>query len=379
MRALFVATAGIGHVFPMVPLAWALRAGGHDVLFVTTGPALAVQRAGLPVADCAPGVDPEVAAEQLKQYRPDLYDRMQALQNEKQADLRDTADFFAAMSSFQAGAVLDIAAGWGPDVVVQSQLEGSGLIAAGKLGIPLVQHGGNLARTNGLLEMYREHMSDAFDQHGITDIPERTAMIQVAPPSTLAGAVDGWLMRYVPYNGGGVMPEWVLQQGNDRPRVAVTLGTVVPGHDGLGEAEGVIAAAEGVDADFVLALGGADASSLGTLPPNVRLIDWIPLNMLLASCSAIVHHGGGGTTLTSVAAGVPQLVMTGGAGRHVNAIAVRDRGVGLVTENGLVDTDMLNRLIYDQALRTAALEVQAELRDMPSPTSVAARLVDFAA
>jgi hypothetical protein len=38
MRALFVAGPGVGHVFPMVPLAWALRGRGHDVLVATAGP-----------------------------------------------------------------------------------------------------------------------------------------------------------------------------------------------------------------------------------------------------------------------------------------------------------------------------------------------------
>lgn len=32
MRALFTTTPGLGHLFPMVPLAWAFRCAGHQVL-----------------------------------------------------------------------------------------------------------------------------------------------------------------------------------------------------------------------------------------------------------------------------------------------------------------------------------------------------------
>ncbi len=35
MRVLFVSLPGVAHVFPAVPLAWALRVAGHDVIMAT--------------------------------------------------------------------------------------------------------------------------------------------------------------------------------------------------------------------------------------------------------------------------------------------------------------------------------------------------------
>jgi UDP:flavonoid glycosyltransferase YjiC (YdhE family) len=35
MRVLFSVVPGPGHMFPTIPLAWALRAAGHDVLYAT--------------------------------------------------------------------------------------------------------------------------------------------------------------------------------------------------------------------------------------------------------------------------------------------------------------------------------------------------------
>jgi UDP:flavonoid glycosyltransferase YjiC (YdhE family) len=37
---------------------------------------------------------------------------------------------------------------------------------------------------------------------------------------------------------------------------------------------------------------------LGPLPANIRVVGWIPLDDLLPTCTAIVYHGGAGTTLT---------------------------------------------------------------------------------
>nr|WP_218577389.1 hypothetical protein [Phytohabitans rumicis] len=52
---LFAISPGVGHLFPTVPLAWALRAAGHEVLVATAAESVAAAiQAGLPVVDTAP-------------------------------------------------------------------------------------------------------------------------------------------------------------------------------------------------------------------------------------------------------------------------------------------------------------------------------------
>jgi UDP:flavonoid glycosyltransferase YjiC (YdhE family) len=372
VRVLFVSTPGIGHVFPMVPLAWALRAAGHDVLVVTAGPALAVERAGLAVVDGATGF--AAARARVLRERPELVERLRSLRGAKLWDLRQAIDYLAVLSDLLVDGALDVAIAWRPDLVVQSQVDGAGTVVAGKLGIPLVTHGFGFARTDGLAELYRDRMAEAFERHAVAEIPQRGAAIDVVPPSMLDSAVSGWSMRYVPYNGGGVVPEWSRRPAIDRPRVVVTLGTLEPERGGLDMVRRIIDAAARLDVELVLALGDVDTSALGTLAPHVRVAGWIPLNTLLRSCAAIVHHGGAGTTLTALDAGVPQLVLPSGADRYINAAAVRDRGVGIYSETGDVDGAQLHRLIHDTALREAVAEVRAEMRAMPSPASLLPRL-----
>lgn len=65
------------------------------------------------------------------------------------------------------------------------------------------------------------------------------------------------------------------------------------------------------------------------LPPNVRAVGWAPLAEALATCAGVVHHGGAGTLLAALAAGVPQIVVPGPGDRRRNAELVAARGAGL--------------------------------------------------
>lgn len=387
MRVFFVVTPGVGHAFPLVPLAWAFRGAGHDVLVATgrtrpswstTSQTIAVTNAGLPVVDISPQFDqpgfwqPIVA--QIAKDSPELADQIAGMRGGKINDLRLAAAFLSKMSGFLADGALDVAHDWQPDLVVQSAGQGAGLVVAAKLGIPVVEHGLGFSRSTGMHELHRKHMADVFDRHGVLELPEHRVILDVAPPSMLADGTEGWPMRYVPYNGGGILPNWLAARPQ-RPRVAVTLGTVALGGDSVTALERIIAAAAGVDAEFVLATGDGDLSALGALPDNVRAAGWLSLNALLPTCAALIHHGGSGTTLTALEAGVPQLTLPGGADRHINAAAVAQRGAGVIAEPESVDTALIERVLHDDTMHAAAAEIRGEIHGMPAPAAIADRLV----
>ncbi|MBV8934059.1 MAG: DUF1205 domain-containing protein [Kutzneria sp.] len=371
MRALFIASPGVGHVFPIIPLAWALRSAGHEVLVATSGEALVASKAGLSVVDVAPEFEWEEMIARVQRDDPALFQQMATM---KITDLREVAPVFGKMTDILIDGIVDLADRWRPDVVVQSLLQGSGLVVGGRLGIPVLGHGFGFARSTGMDDALREQLKPAFDRYGVTEPPASVAYVDVAPPSMVTQDPAAWPMRYVPYNGGGVLPSWLREMPAGRPRIAVTLGTVAPRVNGLGPVERIIAAAPDVDAEFVVALGDADSSGLGELPPNVHIASWIPLNALLEVSSALVHHGGAGTTMTALAAGVPQLVLPSGADRHINATAVHARGAGLSGTEEELDAESLRRLLTDEKLIRTASEVSAEMAAMPSPADVAERV-----
>jgi UDP:flavonoid glycosyltransferase YjiC (YdhE family) len=374
VRVLLTTSPGIGHLFPAIPLAHAFRAAGHDVLLATSGQATTpAANAGLPVYDVAPGVDMRSV---FTNFHADVpFDHARTAEPEDAA--RFGAELFAHVSDVMADGAVRVARAWRPDLVVHSSLDGTGPLVASMLGVPAVLHGFGLLRGPQVGEALRERMGETYRRHGVTGEPAALAALDVAPPSMGVGEAYGIGMRYVAYNGGGVLPEWALDRPR-RPRIAVTLGTVVPQFGGVGSLDAVVRAAGGLDAEFVLALGDADPSPLGELPDNVRVSGWIPLGALLWTCSLVVHHGGAGTTLTTVGAGLPHVVLPSGADQFINAEAVRKRGIGVTPEPSEVDADLFRDVLADDGLRAATAEVRAEMERLPGPVDVVPRLLALA-
>ncbi|MGC5288413.1 nucleotide disphospho-sugar-binding domain-containing protein [Micromonospora sp. DT231] len=192
--------------------------------------------------------------------------------------------------------------------------------------------------------------------------------VAVAPPSV--ARQDGWPMRYDSYVGGGELPAWLRQPG-ERPRILVTRSTVT-GPGDRGPMPAVVAAAAEVDPEIVLVR--PDQRSARSLPGNVRVVDWIPLDVALPVSAALVHHGGAGSAFGALAAGLPQLATTGPGDRRHNAELVARRGAGLALRPRDITARALTQLLTDERLRTAAVQVSREIAAMPPPADLVARL-----
>lgn len=374
MRILIVASPGIGHIFPTVPTAWALRAAGHEVVMVTGRYHERAASAGLHVVDAAPGVDFAGLVAGFKDAG-----KMPKLGGGADTAARMAAigPVFSAVSEHYLDRTVALAQRWRPHLVISTPLDGAGPVAAAVTGVPLVVHGLSLGSVSQLRQGLVEHMAPHYDRFGVTP-REPAVVLDVAPPSLRQGADETWAMRFVPYNGGGVLPSWLIEPPQ-RPRVAVTLGSVVPAAGGIGALKPFVAAAGAVDAEFVLALGGVDVSEFGDLPENVRAVDWIPLGALLQTSAAAIHHGGGGTTLTSLDAGLAQLVLPHGGDQFLTAEAITRAGAGAKVTPGELDADRLRALLDDATTRKAAEAIAAEMATQPAPADLVPRLAALAA
>jgi UDP:flavonoid glycosyltransferase YjiC (YdhE family) len=128
-----------------------------------------------------------------------------------------------------------------------------------------------------------------------------------------------------------------------------------------------------VDADFVLVRPDPRAAAM-PLPANVRTVDWVPLPAVLTNCAGIVHHGGAGTTLAALHAGIPQMLVNGPGDRRHNAGLVNARGAGLAVDPKEINTAALTRLVTDAGLARNATEVREEIAAMPTPDQLVPRL-----
>jgi UDP:flavonoid glycosyltransferase YjiC (YdhE family) len=370
----------IGHAFPMVPLAWALRAAGHEVAFLGGGPANEVRNAGIPLVDPVPSLVPDEELPALADQLPAIYASMARMSTSDLLALKSTKvrpwDRFT-------DPFVDAALRLRPELIVFDPTSCAGLVAAAHLRVPAVGLGSMLMRVTPAL--LRELAAPAFRRHRV-ELPERIGMVDPAPaglmepppePPDPAAVSATWAMRYVPFNGGGVLPAW-LAEPPARRRIAVALGPVSPRSGGNERYRRVLDAAGTIDAEIALTLSGPAAAGLGAVPDNVRATGWIPLAELLRSCSAVLHHGGGGSTLTACVAGLPQLVVAQGCDNEYHGRRLREYGCALTRTAEELDAAAITAVLSDVDLQRAARRLRAEFDRLPSPAALVGDLVGFA-
>jgi UDP:flavonoid glycosyltransferase YjiC (YdhE family) len=365
MRVLVVSAPLIGHVFPLVPLALALRSSGHEVMVATGGGATAVRDAGLAAEDIAPGFRMGPVATRMLLRHP-LAARAELAGT---AGTRVVGPLFGLINDRMMDAVAALVGSWRPDLVVYEPLAVAGAYAAAAARVPAVLHENVLFDGPTLVAVTAPRMRRART----ATLPPDAAAISIAPPSVVPGRA-GWPMRAVAYGGDAALPD-PLGARPDRPRVAVTRSTV--GGPGEGRLMSTVAAAAvGVDADFVLIRPDKRVAA-GRLPANVSTVGWVSIAALLATCTAVVHHGGAGTALAALGAGVPQLVVNGPADRRHNACLIAARGAGIALDERDVTAAVLTRLVTDPALASSAAEVRDEMAAMPAPADLVPRLAEL--
>ncbi|SMC70881.1 glycosyltransferase [Lentzea albidocapillata] len=380
MRILFSSLGSHGHVYPLLPLAIAARAQGHDVLYaVDPGFHPTVGKLGFTVVDAGISIW-------------DAFRQANALHGTagfRRDMLRQTAvDAFGSLLPRAFVTDLEpVLERDKPDLVVFELINPGAGLAALRAGIPAVCHG--FGKMDGTL--VPEAMSDLLLEYvaelGIT-LPNGhhyglgSTYLDVFPPSLqdldFLADVDRIPMRPVPFAEPGDLPDWVVE--HERPLVYLTFGTAFSNPDVLRTA---IAGLSGVDAEVLVATGPqVDPSVLTDVPGNVHVLPWVPQADLLAHADLVVHHGGAGTTVAAMTRGLPQLVLPQGADQFRNAEIVTNTGLGsqLAGEDFTTDAvqEVARKLLRDNDVRAANAGIAAEIAAMPSPDDVVPKLVDLA-
>ncbi|WP_433335395.1 activator-dependent family glycosyltransferase [Spirillospora sp. CA-294931] len=428
MRVLFTVFALNSHFYNTVPIAWALRAAGHEVC-VASQPDLveSIKRAGLtavPIGgalNLMGGGDPSPNAGQpggprsgepgygsgfnIAETRPEV------LTWEYVRDTLATYCFFAEMSA-DDGALADLTAfceHWRPDLLVWDAMTYIGPIAARASGVPharLLFGTDHWARMRGLFHQLRAEQPEAERVDPVADwfgkrlatlghasVPFEEELVlgqrTIDPlPSwvRLPEGVDSIPVRPVIYNGPSEVPSWV-HEPTERPRVCLTLGLSLPHADLDGfPVSDLLEAAVGLDVELIATVAPEVFESVapGTLPDNVRLVDFVPLNELLPSCSAIIHHGGMGTMQNALRHGVPQLIVPGWLWDETgNAQSLVAQGAGLILDGAEFSADVLRssltRLLEEPGFADNADRLRKELLALPSPVDIVPELERLAA
>ena len=276
---------------------------------------------------------------------------------------------------------------WRPDVVVRESCEFASAVAAEAREIPVVRVGAfQLAMEAFALRMAAPAVDDLRAWAGLEPDPagERLA---ASPYLTLTPAC--FELPGVPEPARTLRfhdappPLRAVRSASQAPLVYLSFGSVaatVGFFPGLYRA--VIDALAGLPIRLLVTVGeAADPAELGTLPGNVRAERWIPQAEVFAEADAMVGHGGFGTTLGALLAGVPQVVVPLFADQPYNARRIAGLGAGLAVDeqDPAAVRAAVERLLAEPAFRVAAGRLALEAQALPSIDEAPAALEVLAA
>nr|CAE17547.1 glycosyltransferase [Streptomyces griseus subsp. griseus] len=396
MRLLFTAFPSPSHLFPMVPLAWAARAAGHEVR-VAGAPSLvdAITASGLPAVPVGAEVDLTGTSRGGSLSGWHDHERWPAgwpvtpslLDGRRKELLEALGQRQFAIAAGMLDDLVRFGEAWRPDAVVHDAVSYAGPVAGSVLDIPSVSHlwgspGLQRLEMKGLGPDPQDGFVALFDRYRAAVRTWPDAWVDPCPPSMGFGSgPDVHSVQYVPYNGPGRIPVRLLDPPS-RPRVCVTWGATTAKLLGADMTELLRQAVEAVAAlpvEVVLATTADQRQLLGDLPPSVRTEISVPLHMLLPGCVAVVHHGGAGTTLTAARHGVPQLTITRRPEPTLNGERQALTGAGINLTYGEVSRterpvetvrEQVTRLLDDRSYRDAAGRLSAEILAQPSPADL---------
>ncbi|RBQ20844.1 glycosyl transferase family 28 [Spongiactinospora rosea] len=408
MRVLMTTLAQASHYYSQVPLAWALRAAGHEVR-VASQPMLTddILASGLPAVPV--GTD-----HVLQQMRQDLamagnvtFPKMYEERDEPPT-WADALDFemlttalmlMAANNDTMVDGLVSYARSWRPDLVISEPYTYAGGIAAAACGAAHARLLWGLDAPGSARKVFNELRDRQPEQHredpvaewltwtaARYDVPFGDHLITghwtIDPlPKSLRLPVDVPTlgMRYIPYNGRSVIPDWLLEPPA-KPRVCLTLG--LSGRDFMGAdpfspAELVDAMAD-LDIELVATLSGAQREGLEKVPDNTRIEDFVPLQALLPTCRATIHHGGFGSVGGALINGVPQITIADMWDTPVKGQMIEDQGAGLFFRPERMSAQTVRegveRLLSEPSFADNAARLRAELLAEPTPAALVAEL-----
>jgi len=378
MRVLFSTTPLDGHFRPLLPLARALRARGHELAFATAASWHPVVEAEGFEALTA-GADHAAA----RHVRLDSeWDAIQALPALDRRQHVFSYLFAQGHAPLKLAPLLDAARVWRAQAVVYESGDLAAPVVAASLRLASVNHGFGTMMPLSILERAAPDVAPLWRSVGLE-------------PAPYAGAFEGLYVDVVPAvlaedrplcpsirlrlaDGEPVDPPSWLEQ-LPRPLVYATMGTVfnrpaafAPLVDGLASA--------GVGA--LLTVGrNVDPSELGDVPPAIRVEKFVPQGQVLASCAAVVSHGGSGTLLGTLAAGLPLVLLPQGADQFENAARCERAGAAVVLPPAEVTAEAVAaavRLVLSQpAYAEAARVIAAEFAAMGTAEEAAGALEEY--
>lgn len=325
MRFLFATTAGAGHLGPLTPFARSAVALGHDVIVAAPRTFEASVRGA--------GFDFRPLGERSDAERDALFGRMYRVSFDEgnAIMIRDGYAGIYARSALQS--MLDLVRDWRPDVVIRESLEFASLAAAEALGIAHHQVATGLFSTFDIdLLGAREAIADLLLDAGVPyerlEHALNETVLTLTPPSLDRVEDRSRGRRY-----RAADPPVSRAPATQRPLVFLTFGSEAGSQRFFPDTyrAAMQSIADG-SVDLLVAVGlEGDPEALEPLPDGVRVERWVDQDDIVRRARVTVCHGGYGTTIGSVAAGTPLIIVPlFSTDQWRNGARIAETGAGLV-------------------------------------------------
>jgi len=375
MRILFTTVQLSGHFHPLVPIARAAVAAGHEVTFACAPSFVpTVERAGFRAFPA--GFDDR--GRSLPELFPGFYKMMAAVRYWGLPNV-----FVGVYAVAMTPDLLTIAREGHPDLIVRDTHEYGGCVAAEVLGIPHASvRTASPSSQHGMRHLVAEPLARLRELNGLPPDPDvampfRYLHLAAEPPRFRLPdgpvAPTAHLLRPVNFESGDeALPPWVADLPG-RPTVYATLGTEVSRSPaGRAVFPMMLEALRDEPVNLILTVGrDNDPAQWGPQPSNVHIERFIPQSLLLPYCDLVVHQGGFSTVTGTLNAGLPMVVIPIGADQPYNAACCAALGVGVVIEPGERSAEAIRaavRAVMDNpSYWQKAEHVRDEMAALPGP------------
>lgn len=416
MRVLLTQHAATAHLNLMVPVAWALKAAGHDVVIagqpdivdgiretgitgVSVGKLsdIAARLAAMPPEEHIYGSGYDLTEERADRLTyPWVRDCLAAWASPLAFDLITDESMYDDLVAFCRA--------WRPDLVIWDSITFPGPVAARACGAAHVRTTFGRDHWARMRDLFLELRGDRDEDPVAAWLEGKLARYggdyhdDVILGQATIDFLPGWSrfpmrhgpaylpVRYVPHNGPAVIPSWLVPEP-ERRRVCFTLGVsggeMWGGQGSIGVADLFDAVAD-LDVEVVATIAPGGLPDGRKAPDNVRLAGFVPLHALLPTCAAIVHHGGTGTTCTALVNGVPQLIVPAALyDERGIADALALQGAGITVQPAELTPETLRaglvRLLDEPSYTSRAADLRDDAVSAPSPADLVRDLEDLVA
>ena len=373
MRILFTFAGGRGHLDPLVPLARAAHAAGHDIVFVGRPWMLPIVRSlGFEAWPAGSDLGLTPVSRELVPFD---------LEREQRA-LRD--GFVGRIARERARDLLALEPDGPPDLIVWEETDFGAAIVAERLGVPhasvLVIASGSFVRA----DLLAATLDDVRREHGLPADPDAAMLARYLvlspfpaslrdpdfpPPATVHGLGPG----IAPPPVAGARPAWTRTIPG-APCIYVTFGTVF-NHESGDLFPRVLAGLGPLRANVLVTVGREiDPVSLGPQPSHIRVERFVPQDEVLPFVDVVVSHAGSGSVVGALAFGRPMVLLPIGADQPLNAERCVATGVGRSLDPMQATPEdvaaAVLAMLGDPAYRRRAEGLRDEIAALPSPAAV---------